>query len=76
MQTTIQLSSHKKTLQWSPHILTSDRNHASEEAIPVSRLIQSLENSRNSRKVYILLQAESLFVRLRFEPMLLSMGNE
>lgn len=44
MQTTIQLSSHRKILQWLTHILTIDRNHASEEAVPVFPLIQRLEN--------------------------------
>lgn len=44
MQTTIQLSSHRKILQWLTHTLTIDRDCASEEAVPVFPLIQSLEN--------------------------------
>lgn len=65
MQTTIQLSSQRKILQWLTHILAIVRNCTPEEAVPVFPLIQSLETltrlclmQRNSRKVYILLELE------------------
>lgn len=76
MQTILQLSGHRKILQWFTPISITDRKCTSEEAVPVLPIIQNLENliphSKYSRKVYTLLQSKKkLVLGFRLEPVLL-----
>lgn len=83
MQTTTQLSGHRKILQWLTPISTIDRNCTSEKAVSGLPQIQNLENLITLSLIQNIpgrctpyFNPKNLFVGFRLEPVLLLMESE